>query len=94
MDKAFYMMYKTPQIFPGVWGELRGQEIDDFLNITDFDGLGTDSQYLPQAVLVIMYNCSLLVHVSIPENPGGKEEERKKISVKSRPIVQIQTIWA
>ena len=44
--------------------------------------------------LVISYIHSQHVHVTIPKNSGGKEEEMKEKNAKSRPIVQIQTHWA
>jgi hypothetical protein len=44
--------------------------------------------------LVISYIHSQHVHITIPKNSGGKGEEMKEKSAKSRPIVQIQTHWA
>jgi hypothetical protein len=44
------------------------------------------NNFLSPHPLVISYICSLLVHVTMPENSGGKEEEMKEKNAKSRPI--------
>jgi hypothetical protein len=43
---------------------------------------------------VISYIHSQNVHITIPKNSGGKEEEMKEKNAKSRPIVQIQNHMA
>jgi hypothetical protein len=44
--------------------------------------------------LETLNQCSQHVHIIIPKNSGGKEEEMKEKNAKSRLIVQIQTHWA